>query len=64
VEVVIACTVLYNYIFATNLIHDNILYEKVNIVEEQGETMDEDDEYVVTFSNLMTNREQTITRNE
>jgi len=44
VDIVLACTVLHNYIVVTNLIHNKVLNEKVNIVEEQGKTMDEDDD--------------------
>ena len=64
VDIMLTYTVLHNYIVATNLMHDKFLNKEVNIVDEQGETMDDDDESVVTFSNSMTAKEQTAVRNE
>ena len=45
VDIVLACTVLHNYIVATDLIHDKFLNEEENIVKEQYEPTDEDNEY-------------------
>jgi len=64
VDIVLACTVLHNYIAITDPIHDKFLNEEVDIMEEECEVMNEDDDAVVTFSHTLTPREQTEARNE
>ena len=63
-DILLAYTILHNYIAIIDPIHDKFLNEKVNIVEEQCETKNEDDESVVTFLNSMTVKEQTMTKNK
>ncbi|XP_020273476.1 uncharacterized protein LOC109848413 isoform X2 [Asparagus officinalis] len=63
VDIVLACTVLHNYIAIADPV-DKYLNEEMGIIHEEGDIMDEDDDEVVDFSETLTQQEQVEAREE
>ena len=63
VDIVLACTVLHNFI-ALEDPDDDILNENVEIDEDTGEETNEDDSNVVDYTQSRTQREDRDVRNE
>ncbi|XP_020266237.1 uncharacterized protein LOC109841701 [Asparagus officinalis] len=63
VDIVLACTVLHNYI-ATVDPNDDLLNANMNINEDDGEERIEEDNDIVDFTQNQTQREQNASRDE
>jgi len=64
VDIVLACTVLHNYIDVTDPIHDEFSQEEIDVGDEPGDTMNEDGDSTITYSPAIPKREQIEARNE
>jgi len=54
-DIVLACTILHNYISTVDPF-DKFLNEEIIIHEEHGDIVDEDVDTIIIFSNTMTTR--------
>ena len=63
VEIVLACTVLHNYISIVDP-YDKFLHEEVILSEKHGDTVDENDDDIINFLNAMIVRQQVEVRDE